>query len=72
MIKARIFNCLADYNYYQNGQSVYITYCSVMAYKWDTKENKLHYKNGLTNDVQVLNVYYVHIVENEMDIVLKN
>ena len=72
MIKARIFNCVADYTYYQNGQSVYLTYCSVMAYKWDTKEGKLYYKDGLSNDLQVLDVYYVHIIENEMDIVLKD
>lgn len=72
MIKARIFKGVSDYTYYQNGQSVYLTYCSVMAYKWDTSEGKLYYKDGLSNDLQVLDVYYVHIVENEMDIVLKD
>ena len=72
MIKARIFNCVADYTYYQNGQSVYLTYCSVMAYEWDTKEGKLYYRNGISTDLQVLDVYYVHIAGDEMDIVCKD
>lgn len=71
MIKARIYNCLADYTYYQNGESVNIVYCSIMAYKWDTASGKLYYKDGLSNNTQILNVYSVHTVENTMDIICK-
>lgn len=69
MLKARIFNCLSDYTYYQQGQSVDLTYCSIMAYKWDTKDGKLWYKDGLSNDVQELYAIYVHIGVDTIDIV---
>lgn len=69
MIKARIFKCLSDYTYWQNGESVSIVYCSIMAYKWDTASGKLYYRDGLSNNTQILDVYSVHIVENSMDII---
>lgn len=71
MIKARIFKCLSDYTYYQNGQSVNLTYCSIMAYKWDTASGKFYYKDGLSNNTQILDIYNIHIVENTMDIICK-